>query len=112
MYNNIYEVDRDEYAAFIGQLNKEKMDTEVFSEPNAVFIKVKSIKTGKHLSTRVISKYEENYGEEKYYIFNYPENEERVEPKAIRKIVLETKEEVQSFLEALGKIQKGEYKHD
>jgi len=102
MDNSVYEVERDDYAAFIGQLNKSMMDVENYVEQNYTFLKIKSRKTGKHLSTRIISHED---GEEKYFIFQMPDDDERVAPKPIRKITLETKEEVQAFLNALGKLQ-------
>ena len=49
--------------------------------------------------------------EEQYYIFNMPDNDERQRGRAIRKITLETQEEVQSFFDALSKVMK-ENKHD
>jgi hypothetical protein len=39
-----------------------------------------------------------------------PLTEESLPPKVIRKITLETKEEVQTFLDILAKIQRGEIK--
>ena len=38
MSNDIYEVTRDEYAGFIGQLNKEMMDVEQYYEKNITII--------------------------------------------------------------------------
>lgn len=108
MDNNIYEVERDDYAAFLGQLKKDCADLEKYEDEHTVIIKLRSIKTGKHLTTRIIT----DEGEEHYFIFNYPDSDERTAPKPIRRITLETKEEVQQFFDALNKIQKGEFKHD
>ena len=101
MDNDIYEVTRDEYAGFIGQLNKEMMDVEQFYQEDITFIKIKSKNTGIHLCTRIIP----DEGEEHYYVFNMPADDERVAPKPIMKIQLDTKEEVQAFFDALNKIQ-------
>ena len=101
MDNDIYEVTRDEYAGFIGQLNKEMMDVEQFYQENMTFIKIKSKNTGIHLCTRIIL----DEGEEHYYVFNMPVDDERVAPKPVMKIQLDTKEEVQAFFDALNKIQ-------
>lgn len=101
MDNNIYEVTRDEYAGFIGQLNKEMMDVEQFYQENMTFIKIKSKNTGIHLCTRIIP----DEGEEHYYVFNMPADDERIAPKPVMKIQLDTKEEVQAFFDALNKIQ-------
>ena len=106
MDNSIYEVERDEYAGFIGQLNKEMMDVEQFYEKDCSIMKIKSKQTGIHLCTRIIP----DEGEEHYYIFNMPTDDERVAPKPVLKVTLNTKEEVQHFFDALSKLQ-GE-KHD
>ena len=88
MDNSIYEVNRDEYAGFISQLNKQKCDVEQFFEDNMTIIKIKSKKNGTHFCTRII-----------------PEDDEAVPPKAVMKVTLETKEEVQDFFNALNKLQ-------
>ena len=107
MDNSIYEVTRDEYAGFIGQLNKQKCEMEHYLQDNVTFIKIKSKTTGTHLCTRVIPENDEEH----YYVFNMPLPEERIPPKPVRQIKLETKEEVQAFFDALSKIQK-EKSHD
>lgn len=83
------------------------MDTEVYSYQNCLFTKVFSKKTKKHLSSRVS---DSDLEEERYFIFNYPDDDERIAPKPVLKINLETREEVQEFLNAIAKIQKGEEK--
>lgn len=108
MDNSIYEVERNDYVAFLGQLKKDCADLEKYETEEETIVKLVSIKTGKHLTTRIIPK----EGDEHYFIFNYPDSDERTEPKPVRQITLETKEEVQHFFDALNKIQKGEYKHD
>ena len=101
MDNSIYEVERDEYVGFIGQLNKSMMDVEhcALEEENMFVVKIRSKKTGTHLCSRVITD-----GEEHYFVFNMPADEERVPPKPVRKITLKTKEEVQAFFDALNKL--------
>ena len=101
MDNSIYEVERDQYAGFIGQLNKQMMDVEQFYESNMTVMKIKSKNTGKLLCTRLIPEDDVEH----YYIFNMPEDNERIAPKPVMKITLENKEEVQSFFNALNKIQ-------
>ena len=108
MDNSIYEVERDDYAGFIGQLNKEMMDVEQFYEENMTVVKIKSKNTGIHLCTRIIP----DDDVEHYYIFNMPTDDERVAPKPVMKITLESKEEVQSFFDALNKIQLEAHKND
>ena len=97
MDNEIYQVERNEYAGFIGQLNKSKCDVEQSYEENATIIKIKSQATGTLLCTRIIP---EN-GEEQYYVYNMPADDERVAPKPVQVFHLETKEEVQAFFDIL-----------
>lgn len=106
MDNEIYEVNRDEYAGVIAQINPKTSDVETFHEDWGTAIKVKS-KAGIHFTTRLISE----DGEEQYYVFNLPRGEDCLPPKRIRKVTLETKEEVQAFFDALNKIQKEKH-HD
>lgn len=101
MDKSIYEVERDEYVGFVNQLNKEMMDTEQYYEKDLHIIKVRSKKTGIHLCTRIIT----DDGPSHYYVFNMPLEEERIEPKPVMKITLDTKEEVQAFFDALNKLQ-------
>ena len=102
MDNSIYEVTRDEYAGFIGQLNKQMCDVEQFFEDGMTIMKIKSKATGTHFCTRIISEDEDEH----YYVFNMPADDERVPPKAIRTVTLNTKEEVQAFFNALNTLQK------
>ena len=107
---DIYEVSRDEYAGFLGQIKHDAKLVETIKEDNATILKVYSVNDGTHFCSRVIPNNEEE--EEKYYVFNMPADDERKPPEAIRKIILSTKEEVQAFFDVLGKIQKGEIKND
>ena len=102
MDNSIYEVDRDDYAGFIGQLNRSMCEVENFKQDDISIIKIISKNTKSHLCTRIITQ----DGEEHYYIFNMPEANERIEPKPIMKVSLDTKEEVQAFFDAISKLQK------
>ena len=101
MDNSIYEVERDDYAGFIGQLNKQMMDVEQYYEEDLTIMKIKSKNTGTHLCTRIIS----SDGDEHYYVFNMPADNERVAPKPVMKVTLNTKEEAQAFFDALNKLQ-------
>ena len=101
MDNSIYEVTRDEYVGFIGQLNKSMMDIETLYQEDLTIIKIHSKTSGEHLCTRIIT---EADGEH-YFIFKMPLAEERVAPKPVVKISLENKEEVQTFFNILTKIQ-------
>ena len=108
MDNSIYEVDRDDYVGFIGQLNKQMMDLEQYYEANSTIIKIVSKNTGIHLCTRIIP----DEGEEHYYVFNMPADDERIAPRPVMKITLDSKEEVQTFFDALNKLQLEAKKHD
>ena len=103
MSHDIYEVEREDYKNFIEQLNKEMIDTIVYSYQNCSFTKVFSKKTKKHLSTRVS---DSDLKEEHYFIFNYPDDDERCTPKPVCRITLNTKEEVQAFFDVLNKMKK------
>ena len=107
MDNSIYEVERDDYAGFIGQLNKEKCEVEQYYEENITSIKIYSKATNTLLCTRTIT----DEGEEHYYVFNMPANDERIAPKPVRKVILDTKEAVQEFFNALNQLQQ-EHKND
>lgn len=107
MYEDMYEVERDDYVGFIGQLNKQMMDVEQKYESENTIINIYSKKTDKLLCARIIPQ----DGIETYFVFNMPDDDERIQPKAIRQIKLETKEEVQAFFDALNKVLK-ENKND
>ena len=104
MSKDIYEVSRDEYAGFIGQLNKQMCDIEQYFEDKMTIIKIKSKATGTHFCTRIIPENDVEH----YFVFNMPADNERVAPKPVMKVTLETKEEVQTFFDALNKLQKGD----
>lgn len=103
MDNSIYEVTRDDYAGVISQINPKTSDVETYHEEYGTIIKIKN-KDGVHFTTRIIPEDDE----EKYFVFTLPQGEDCLPPKAIRKITLETQEEVQAFFDVLNKIQKGE----
>ena len=109
MDNSIYEVDRDEYKTFLGQLNSTMMDTEVYVLEDCIFHKIRSKKTGKHLSTRIEDNTQQK---ETYFIFNYPDDDEQIAPKPVMKITLDDKKDVQAFFNALNKIQLEAKKND
>ena len=103
MDKSVYEVTRDDYVGFMGQIIPECCDTEIIGrgEPYTE-INTYSKDHKRHFATRIITSIEdEDRSEEKYYVFDMPLNEERRAPKQVRKIVLETKEEVQAFFDAL-----------
>ena len=108
MENDIYQVDREDYKAFLGQLDTTKTHIEESYEDQVHIINIISNKSNTLLCSRVCDAEVE---EEHYFIFNYPTNDERTVPKPILKINLESREQVQEFFNALSKFQK-ENSHD
>ena len=104
MYNSLYEVSRDEYVGFVHQIKPECKDIETEFINDYTIIKTVSKKTGIHFCSRIIP--DDGNGKEHYFVFNMPEDDERQPGKPVRKITLETKEEVQSFLDVLSKVMK------
>lgn len=99
--NNIYEVERDDYVGFVDQLLKSACSVRQENNEGTTWTKIFSKTSGDLLCVREI--YNES-GEEHYYIFNMPRSEERKTPPRKRKIILETKEEVQAFANILAQL--------
>lgn len=108
MDNSIYEVDKEDYKTFIRQLDPDKMYTEEEWAEQLHITKIKSKRTDTYLCGRVG---DAEHEEEHYFIFNYPEDNERIPIRPVCQIHLETREEVQAFLNALSTLQK-ENKND
>ena len=108
MENNIYEVERNDYVGFIGQIKKECKTVEVIGsgEPYTE-INTYSLDKERLFARRCIW----DTGEEKYYIFEMPDNDERCAPIPVQRITLTSKEEVQAFFDAIKKLQE-EQKND
>ena len=104
MNKEIFKVERNEYAGLIGSMKTDCFDMEKDYQENDIFIHLRSKKTGKLITERIIH----DDSEEEYYIFELPDDDERQAPKRIRQYKLETKEEVQAFFDILNKIQKKE----
>lgn len=101
MNKDIYEVTRDEYVGLIGEMRTDCFDMEKDYQESNTYIRLRSKQTGKLMTERII----QDNSEEKYYIFELPEDNERQPPKKIRQYKLETKEEVQAFFDILNKLQ-------
>ena len=97
MNEEIFEVTRRDYQAFVERLvpGKGKVDEQ------DDFIKIYSVVTGRCLCGRKSTE-----DAEKYYIFNYPEDDEWGPPIPKVRINLETKEEVQALFDALAELRK------
>lgn len=93
----VYEVSRDEFAGFVKQLAPnsyrivEQANTKQFY----------SNKTEKELCEMILNE-DSNI---QYYVYNMPDNDERIAAKPVQKFVLKTKEEVQEFMNILNKLQ-------
>ena len=107
MDNSIYEVTRDEYVGFLDQIKPEARRNEKIEEEQYIVLNTYSKNTDTLFCARKIP-CDENDTDEIYYVYNMPQDDERQLPKVKRKIVLENKEEVQAFLDVLGKLQRGE----
>lgn len=106
METSIFEVTRDDYKSFFEQIKPECRRVEVEKlNYNHISTKTYSKKTGKCLCSKVTynSDNEENYTPEKYYIFEFPDDDERRPPIPHVKVELKTKEEVQAFFDFLAK---------
>ena len=104
MNKEIYQVDRDEYISFVNQIKPGCGELKIVENNDYTIANIHSKKTDMLLCAREIPKDEDK--ETLYYIYNLPENDERCAAKPVRKIVLETKEEVQTFFDILSKLQK------
>lgn len=109
-FRNIFSVSKEEYQSFVEQIKPEYRKVEIIDLSNYIkATKIFSKKTNKCLCSRVT--YEERVeGEERnpeiYYIFEMPDDDERRAPIPKRKIYLNSKEEVQAFVNLVSKLQK------
>ena len=106
MNESIYLVDRQDYKALVERLKVEKIRTEKIEEREFTIFKVFGIDSDNCICSR--KTYNDETKPEEYYIFKLPENDEWGPPIPKRKIILDTKEEVQAFFNLLSELQKGE----
>lgn len=100
--NEIYEVSRAEYKSFVETIKPETREIkERDIDKEHKTIEIFSKKTGKRLTSRIIHTAEKNHEPEKYYIFEMPDDDERSAPIPKVQVVLETKEQVQAFLDGM-----------
>lgn len=113
MNNSIYQVNREDYKSFIEQIIPGCGETKQESAGIYLFTYLYSKKTGKKLCGRrsFIGENSHKKEPELYYIYEMPDNDERREPIPKMKLVLNSKEEVQAFFDALSKANK-ENKND
>ena len=105
MDESIYEVERNDYAGVLRQINPKTTEVREYQTDNAKVLEIKT-KRGTLLTRRVIPQ----EGVERYYVFELPQGPNWIQPKPVMRVTLETKEEVQHFFDALSQLQKGENK--
>ena len=110
MNDSIFLVDREDYKALIERLKVEKIRTEKIEEREFTIIKIFGIDSNDCICAR--KTYNEGANPEEYYIFKLPEPDEWGDAIPKRKIVLETKEEVQAFFNFLSEMRKEQEKND
>ena len=102
-FKDYLEVDAAEYRSFVKELkpNFFHKEEEVFNTGKAYYIINND-------DDKLIcgNSYNNKTGEVKYYIVNMPNNEARLAPRSVRKIVLETEEEVKAFFDIINKTAK------
>lgn len=109
MNDDLYEVERDEYVSFVSEINPNMREVKTEQLANYIWTRIYSKNTNKLLCAR---KLWNDHSDEKYFIYEIPEDDERVPPKPIQHITLETREEVQAFFNALSAAMKHQEKKD
>lgn len=101
MEENIYEVSKDEFIGFLGQIRPECIHFEYdgVGSPHAE-VKGFSIDNQRHFTTQIMDDDRGDF----YYVFDMPLDEERKPPKKVRKITLDTREEVEAFFQLLNNL--------
>ena len=107
MNEAIFEVSRTEYSAFVRTLKPEYRKVEVIKQNSYIYTNIYSSKTNTKLCSRKTPADQDSEERETYYIFNIPSSDERLPDIPVRKITLETKEDVQAFLNYISQQQKG-----
>lgn len=101
MYDSIYEVERIDYVAFIRGIKSDYRIVKTTDFEDCEITEVHSKLTNKLLGARVSHK---NSAPEQYYIFAIPEAEESTPVTPRTNIILETREQVQAFFNAIKKL--------
>lgn len=107
MNEDIYEVTRIEYSSLVETIKPEARDIMQYVKDDYRYIDIYSKKTNTKLTSRVtyIGNIEPPHSE-KYYIYNLPQPEERNPDIPKYRITLETREEVQAFVDAIARMNK------
>ena len=97
----IFEVTKADFRAFAERLKPECCHTETI-QPEEDFLQMYTYSN--RTETLLCGREKKLDSPEKYYIFNYPEEDEWGPPIPKMKLTLETAEEVQAFFDALKKM--------
>ena len=103
MDENIYEVEKDEYKGFLAQIDPKKYSAKQEKNDGVYWIKIYSTTTNRMLCAREIYHTDERDGEEHYYVFEMPPDEDRIKPRPVMKITLDDPDEVQEFFNIIAK---------
>ena len=107
MFDQKYEVYREDYKNFIETFNSQFRRIEEVDELNTHITKVFSTVTNECMGARV--SYEDK--PEQYYIFKLPQGKEALPPIPKQRVVLNDIKQVQAFFDGLQKMQEL-YNHD
>ena len=112
MDRNIYEVTRNDYKGFVKTIKPEARDVRTdYIDDYHLATNIYSKKTNKILCGRVTDMRTDEDVErdaERYYIYNSPEPDESLPAIPTRKVVLETKEQVQALFDWMKRVREGE----
>lgn len=108
MFDEIYEVERTDYAGFKAEIKPDATYTERAQTDQFNILKCYSLKTNKLLYGQQENR---DTGEMTYYVINMPDEDECKPPPQIRLVELQSKEEVEALFNAINKMLQ-EQKHD
>ena len=111
MFNDVFKVTRNDYKNFIETLKRGCWHAQV-TQPDEQHesIEIYSIKNNKRLSCRVYAIDDKINETEEYYIFELPDADEQVPPKAKVQVTLDDPKQIQALLDAIKKM--GEKQND
>ena len=102
MDESIYEVNRSDYKNFLETVKSSIREVKEFNEGDYHHIEVYSKTNGAKLASRKFYMGDDK-SEERYYIWNMPCEEDMIPPIPKYTLNLETREEVQAFLDFVAK---------
>ena len=106
MFEDTYEVSRDEFRGFTQQIKPECIDSVNLHYDDYHEVKLVSKDGQRHFAS--VKQYPKE-DDVHYFVYEMPLPEESQAAKPVRKIVLETKEEVKAFFDALNKVQENKH---